>query len=230
MSNHAFNRDNHEAWAHQKNVEEAKNGAKQINPRKTIEQQKMQMKTSEKRKWHHAKQNWKLVRIKAAPHEGWEDETMRWRRRQRALRGGTEAEEEAPRLRRRRRGLGEGEGEGEENLREKWYPRVNISLEIPNFNSRDILRLLGAPNWHSIWSNFTKFSSKFTQAQTGGYYFSWKVPTDVIWATYYVSLHLLTDVVSLGFSNFEFLLFSVFSTSVMSGNFHRIWSVTSSLS
>jgi len=28
----------------------------------------------------------------------------------------------------------EGEGEGEENVREKWYLRVNISIEIPNFN------------------------------------------------------------------------------------------------
>jgi len=28
--------------------------------------------------------------------------------------------------------------EGEENVRENCYPRVNISLEIPNFNSRDI--------------------------------------------------------------------------------------------
>jgi len=61
----------------------------------------MQMKTSEK--WHHVKYRWKLVRIKAAPHEGWEERVARQRRRQ--------------------QGWGEGkggEGEEEENVIEKY--------------------------------------------------------------------------------------------------------------
>jgi len=46
-----------------------------------------------------------------------------------------------------------------------------------------------------------------------------KVPTDIIWATYYVGCHLSNDVVSLApYKVFKFLLFSVFFTLVMSDN------------
>jgi len=68
------------------------------------------------------------------------------------------------------------------SVREKCCPRV----KIPNFNLRDILRRLGAPNQRSIWLNFTQFFPKFTHVPQGGCYIGWKVSIDVIWATYYV--------------------------------------------
>jgi len=54
--------------------------------------------------------------------------------------------------------------EGEGSIREKCCPRVNISLEILNFNSKDIIRRLRTPNGRSIWPNFTQFFPKFTCA------------------------------------------------------------------
>jgi len=54
-----------------------------------------------------------------------------------------------------------------------------MSFEILNFNLRDILRQMRVPNRRSIWPNFTKFCSKFTRTPRGGYYFAWKVSTDI---------------------------------------------------
>jgi len=58
-----LNRDNHGACAHQTNVEETENGAKWTLAK--LVNTKMQMKTSEKRKRHHAKCKWKPVRGKS---------------------------------------------------------------------------------------------------------------------------------------------------------------------
>jgi len=175
VSNQTFN------LCNQTNMEEAENGAK-----RTLSKQwttKMQMKNNEKRKWHHAKYKWKLVRIKAAPCEGWKEKKA------------SEGEEEVASVRRRQRWWGVGDGEENVTIREKWYPKVNISLEIPNFNSRElptdvvynqiffkihshakkwilyrlespnrrnmgyILRRLTPSNRHSIFSVITKFSN-----------------------------------------------------------------------
>jgi len=48
----------------------------------------------------------------------------------------------------------------EKEALEKSCAWSNISLDIPNFNLREILRRLEASNWCSIWPNFTQFFSK----------------------------------------------------------------------
>jgi len=52
---------------------------------------------------------------KATPRQGWKEKAT------------SESEEKAARVRKRQQGWGEGEGEENVNVREKWYPRVNIS-------------------------------------------------------------------------------------------------------
>jgi len=104
----------------------------------------------------------------------------------------------------------------------KCYPRVNISLEIPNFNLKDILRRLGAPNWRSIWPNFIQFFLKFTHASQGVYYVDGKVLTDVIWITYYVGWNLPIEIVSsTPLQNFQILNFYFFQSFLL-----RLWVAT----
>jgi len=119
VSNQAFNQDNHEACARQRNVEEAKNGAKWTLAK--LVNTNMQMKISEKRRWYHTKCKWKPVKRKSdttrnEPHNAKQERLS----------------------------------EAEESVRGKCCPRFNISLEIPNFNSRNILCRLGAPKRCSI--------------------------------------------------------------------------------